>query len=78
MESIFEKSSHANLLKVKEANDLSEDDNYFLFDLYRSRLNQLLFFVLSQNEQNLMATTLDTVSQERRNFARIAYVERDA
>lgn len=56
LQAIFKRSRYSGLLTVKDAKELSEDDKNYLFNLQESKLNQLLHFVLSQNDVNLKAT----------------------
>ena len=78
LHSIFSRSRHHALLTTKNASHLSEVDTKYLFDLQKSQMDQLLAFVLSQNDENLRATTLHAATHERRTLSMIAYKERDA
>lgn len=83
LKAIFKRSKHANLIEHKNAEQLSEDDNYFLFDLQKSKLYQLLRFVLNENDENLKALTSipdpDNPTQKITvNFINICLRNRDA
>lgn len=75
---MFKNSKHSNLLECKNALELSTVDNDYLFELQRSGLNQLLFFILDHNNENLKAETEDPETKEMWTFALMAYHRRDA
>lgn len=74
---IIKRSKHAALLDNKDAKDLSKEDNAYLFSLQRYKLNQLLFFLLSENDENLKAT-MQGATDESTTLALIAFRESDA
>lgn len=49
LENIYKKSRHVALLENKDINNLSKEDSAYIFDLLKSRLYQLLSFILSYN-----------------------------
>ena len=56
---MLNRSRHYNLLYSKNATELSDIDKKYLFELYKSGLYQLLFYVLNQNDENLKAVEED-------------------
>lgn len=78
LKTIYQKSKYADLLTQTNAKDLKKDDSFYLFDLQKSRINQLLFFLLKENDQNLLATTHDTALKKDVNFAEIVLGKRDS
>ena len=70
---MIKNSRHSNLLECKNATELSRFDNNYIFELYKSSLYQLLFYILNQNNEILRAVKEDPDSKEMRTFALIAY-----
>ena len=56
---MLNRSRYYNLLYCKNATELSDIDKKYLFELYKSGLYQLLFYVLNQNDENLKAVEED-------------------
>jgi len=52
---MIKNSRHSNLLECKNAAELSRFDNNYIFELYKSSLYQLLFYILNQNNEILRA-----------------------
>ena len=75
LKNIFLNSKRADLLGNC---DLSSENNQYLFDLHKSKLTPLLFFILNNNNENLKATIKDSKTGEMVSFAQIAYNERDS
>ena len=75
---MFKDSKHSNLLECRNASDLSAEDNEYLFELQKSGLYQLLFFILNYNNENLRAETEDPETKQKWNFALMAYHRRNS
>lgn len=47
LKGIFQKSKYAKMLEYTDANDLTEDENDYFFDLHSQKLDHILSFLLS-------------------------------
>ena len=69
LKKIFMSSRRANLITTSDVKSLSSEDKQYLFDLYKQKSYQLLFFILNNNNINLDAKDIES----KKNFATIAY-----
>lgn len=59
--SIYSRSFYSKLLEYSKAEDIEAEDKEYLFELQKTKLNLLLSFLLSQNE-NLLAAKHPTLN----------------
>lgn len=70
--SIYQKSPQKELLTYTNVDQMSKEDTEYLFQLQQSRQNQLLKFLLNQNDLLLTANSPDELT-----LSRIALLNRD-